>query len=99
VGCEGGRLSPAPPVLFVHRVNKNHNIGNNKNNNTIILRRNIVIFVIILSLRYDNIYFILLSDVTEMGSSRVMVSANHPSGLSDRVTSRTTPRLLQSLQR
>lgn len=34
VVCEGGRVSPAPPVLFVHRVNKNHNIGNNNNNIT-----------------------------------------------------------------
>lgn len=78
-------MLPAPPVLSVHRVNKNHNIGNN---NTIILHRNMVIFIIILSLRYYDIYFILLSDVTEMGSSSVMVSANHPSGLSDRVTCR-----------
>jgi len=29
VGCEGGRVLP-PPVLFEHRVNKNH-IGNNNN--------------------------------------------------------------------
>lgn len=56
VGCEGGRVSPAPPVLFVHRVNKNHNIGNN-NNNITSEHGNIYCFYFIVTLRWYIFYF------------------------------------------